>query len=327
MNRLDDVSMLPTFIPNLAGAIAVVMGTIVFTVTANAAEDPTLWLSRARTALQSNDLMQIKLAVDKILDPSIDTEPVRLEIEEIAASVRTMVPESTPPSVKLKVLQKVLYEDGPWNGYKAFKYDMNDPSGIVPENRRMKHYLESRQGNCVTMPLLLLFVGERIGLDMQLAEAPLHLFVEYRDEYGATWNLEATSGAGFTRDVWYRTHLPMSDLAVANGVYLRGLSVDESKAVVASALIEDQLRKGSFELAVEISDVVLSYYPRFAYGLVKRGSAYGALLHRELAGKFKYVSDIPPDLKAKSDHWYSENQRSFAEAELLGWRPEDGQIQ
>jgi len=65
----------------------------------------------------------------------------------------------------------------------------------------LQRYLTTRRGNCITMPILFLALGQRLGLTMTLAEAPLHVFVKYTDDDGAVWNLEATSGGGVTRDV------------------------------------------------------------------------------------------------------------------------------
>ena len=51
-----------------------------------------------------------------------------------------------------------------------------------------------------------------------------------------------TSGAGFTRDVWYREKLPpITDEAIANGVYLKTLSRREAIAVMASEKLPVQL--------------------------------------------------------------------------------------
>ncbi len=119
----------------------------------------------------------------------------------------------------------------------------------------------------------------------------------------------------------------MSDKAVTNGVYLRPLSHEEATAVMASFVVEHQIEAGSFEEAIAVSDVLLRHYPSFAYGLVKKGSAYSGLLRRELAGKYTRMEDIPPDLKAKADRWYAANMEAFAQAEALGWRPDDGQTQ
>lgn len=273
------------------------------------------------------DLLAVKLAVDAMVDPSSNAVEVQAEIDRMAADVRVMAGENASLSERLAALKRYLYEGGDWNGNRPFQYDLEDPLGEKPANRLLQRYLTTRRGNCITMPMLMTFVGQRLGLQMTLAEAPLHVFVKYTDSDGAVWNLEATSGGGFTRDVWYREKLPMSDKAVANGVYLRPLSHGETTALIASFLVEHQIEAGAFEDAIAVSNVLLRHYPTFAYGLVKKGSAYSGLLRRELAGKYTRMEDIPADLKVKADQWYAENMQAFAKAESLGWRPQDGQTQ
>lgn len=271
------------------------------------------------------DLLEVKLAVDHIVDPTTDLASSRATIDQMAADVLRTAGENAGSAQKLETLRRYLYESGEWNEHRPFTYDLADPLGEKPANRLLQRYLDTRQGNCITMPILLLALGQRLGLKMTLAQAPLHVFIKYTDDAGLTWNLEATSGGGFTRDLWYRQKLPMSDEAVANGTYLRGLGHEEAVALIASFLVEHHLAEGQFEAAISTADVILQHYPDFAYLLVKKGSAYGALLRRELAGKYTQASDIPPDVKAKVDRWYQENLAAFAQAEALGWRPQDGQ--
>lgn len=273
------------------------------------------------------DLLDVKLTVDSMVDPSANAQAVEAEIARMADAIGSMAGEMARSAEKLTALKRYLYESGEWNGNNPFQYDLDDPLGEKPANRLLQRYLTTRRGNCITMPILFLALGQRLGLTMTLAEAPLHVFVKYTDDDGAVWNLEATSGGGFTRDVWYRRKLPMSDQAVANGVYLRPLSHDEATALIASFLVEHQIEEGAFEQAIATADVLLRHYPDFAYGLVKKGSAYSGLLRRERAGKYTRMEDIPPALKANADRWYAENMEAFAKAEALGWRPEDGQTQ
>lgn len=275
----------------------------------------------------SRDLLDIKLAVDSMVDPSVNTVAVESMIDRMAAEIAAMAGKNADSTTKLKVLKRYLYESGSWNDNKPFQYDLDDPLGIKPANRLLQRYLTVRRGNCITMPILFLALGQRIGLSMTLAEAPLHVFVKYTDDAGNVWNLEPTSGGGFTRDEWYRKKLPMSDQAVANGIYLRALSHEEATALIASFLIEHRIAEGEFENALAVSDVLLRHYPNFTYGLVKQGSAYSGLLRRELEGKYARMEDIPPDLKAKADQWYGRNVEAFSKAEALGWRPQDGQVQ
>ncbi|MBY5531549.1 transglutaminase-like domain-containing protein [Rhizobium leguminosarum] len=273
------------------------------------------------------DLADVKLSVDHMIDASVNAEAGIAMIDRMAGEVKSMLPENAGGAESLAALRRYLYEAGEWNRSLAFSYDQSDPLGTNPVNRKLSRYLETRRGNCITMPMLMLFIGKRLGMNMTLAQAPLHLFIKYTDDDGKTWNLEATSGGGFTRDIWYRQKLPMSDEAVANGVYLRSLSHDEAVAVIGSTLVERALEMGNYENAIAISNVLLKHYPKFAYLLAKTGSAYGGLLHRELAGKYTRMEDIPADLKGKADEWYRLNGEAFAKAEALGWRPDDGQVQ
>jgi regulator of sirC expression with transglutaminase-like and TPR domain len=268
------------------------------------------------------NLLGVKLAVDKAVQPSSDVDKTAATIARMAAEVWSLAGDTPRDMEKLAALKQYLYESGPWNDERPFQYDQEDPLGEKPENRVLERYLTTRRGNCITMPILFLAIGQRLGLRMALAEAPLHVFVKYTDEASKVWNIEATSSGGFTREVWYREKLPMSDQAVANGVYLRPLSNEEGISLVASFLVEDRLLQDDFEGAIAISDVLLRHYPNFAYGWVKRGSAYAGLLRREVAGKYVRVEDIPPDLRSKADHWYRENQAAFSRAEALGWLPQ-----
>jgi regulator of sirC expression with transglutaminase-like and TPR domain len=274
----------------------------------------------------SRSLLNIKLSVDVMVDPSVDGAVVENMVGRMAADIAAMAGENGNSASKLAALKRYLYESGSWNDYKPFQYDLDDPLGEKPSNRLLWRYMTTRRGNCITMPLLILALGERLGLTMTLAEAPLHVFVKYTDDKGKIWNLEATSGGGFTRDAWYRQKLPMSDNAVMNGVYLRALSHEETAVLVASLLIDYHMARGDFERAIASSEVLLRHYPNFAYGLVKQGSAYGGMLRRELSGKYTRIEDIPAGLKARVDQWYRRNKEAFARAEALGWRPEDGQV-
>ncbi|WP_275789359.1 transglutaminase family protein [Pararhizobium gei] len=274
---------------------------------------------------EDRDLLDVKLAVDRMVDPSTNVQAVESMIDGMADDVQAMAGETATGREKLAALKRYLYEGGPWNGNRPFRYDLDDPLGEKPANRLLQRYLTTRRGNCITMPMLMLFIGQRLGLTMTLAEAPLHVFIKYTDDDGATWNLEATSGGGFTRDIWYRQKLPMSDKAVENGVYLRPLPPQEAKALIAVFLVEHELATGGFENAVAVSDVLLRHYPTFTYALAKRGTAYQRLLKRDIISKYTRMEDIPPDLKAKADDWYQLNMQAFARAEALGWRQEDGQ--
>lgn len=60
------------------------------------------------------------------------------------------------PNVEAKpsALRTVVYESGAWNGFRLFTYDHE----YFRSNRLklVSNYMESRRGNCVSMPILFL---------------------------------------------------------------------------------------------------------------------------------------------------------------------------
>lgn len=274
----------------------------------------------------NRDMAEIKLTIDRLTDPSVNVAEGLKEIARLETDLDRMAAGETDSLAKLAVLKRFVYEAGPWNQGRPFQYDLTDPTGQKPENRLLTDYLADRHGNCVSMPTLFMVLGQHLGLKMTLAQAPLHLFVKFTDDQGREWNLETTSGAGFTRDSHYRKILPMTDAAVASGIYLRALSRDETIGVLAMELVDHFLRNGRFEDAIVASDVILKHAPKLAYVMVKRGSAYGGILRRDIVSKYKSTSEMDPETKAYADGLYQANLAGFAAAEALGWREQDGQL-
>lgn len=267
------------------------------------------------------DMAEVKLSIDRMVDPTVNIEAGLAEIDRMADDVKRTAGASASSGERLSALKRYVYDAGPWNHGRPFEYDLSDPLGDTLANRKLTRYLETRRGNCVTMPILFQLLGERLGLKMTLAEAPLHLFVKYTDDDSKEWNLEATSGAGFTRDIWYRQKLPMTDQAVEKGTYLRPLSREEQLATMAAYLIEHHLSTGDYQKATVVADVLLRHYPNSAYLLTKKGTAYYRLLQTEVVSKYKRMDDIPPAVRERADVWYRENVFAFERAEALGWRP------
>jgi hypothetical protein len=123
------------------------------------------------------------------------------------------------------------------------------------------------------MPILFLILADRLGLDMALAEAPLHMFVRWRDESGGTLNLETTSGAHPARDAWFRHNMPMTDLALANGLYMRSLGRREGVTLMAHTLLESLMVQSRYGDVIEVADVILGHGRRDVYAMLKKATA------------------------------------------------------
>ncbi|WP_394693131.1 transglutaminase family protein [Hyphobacterium sp.] len=271
------------------------------------------------------DLTAIKLRLDQIVDPAINVEAGIATIERMASEVRAMAGPN-PSNVHLLVtLRQYLYDEGAWNGFQPFAYDHNDPLGEHLPNKLLPNYLETREGNCVTMPFLMILIADRLGLDVTASTAPVHVFIRYTDDQsGRTINIEATSGGHPARDEWYRENMPITDLAVENGVYLATLSRQETVAVMATVVMEHFIEEGRYEEAIAVGDVILQFYPNYAYVLAKIGTAFYYLLEREFHSQYPTPAEIPVERRDYYMFLASNNHRAFETAYALGWQPEGG---
>ncbi len=267
------------------------------------------------------DYATAKLAFDQIIDPSIDAKKATAQINLMAAEVRSMVGR-TPGSIDvLKAVQRVLYKPGRGNEYRPFSYDLDDPLGLDVRNKLLSTYLEKRLGNCVSMPILHLIVADRLGVNVRLSTAPLHMFVRYTDKRGNNLNIEPTSGGHPARSDWYRQNFRISDKAIENGIYLRTLTKRETVAHMATTVLEWLMIERRYQEAIDVADVILEHFPKDVHTILKKGEAYNQIFKAEFLDRYPLTASVPKSLLPRYHQLASENARAFAKAEALGWEP------
>jgi regulator of sirC expression with transglutaminase-like and TPR domain len=273
------------------------------------------------------DWADIKFTADGIADPSKDTPEARQEIERLTVGLKDFVTRMRPKTAhdKLQILKAFLYKSGPWNDEKTYSYDLADPLGKIRIHRYLSNYLEGRKGNCITMPILFAILGKRIGLNMTLAVAPRHMFVKFTDDEGKEWNIETTSGGGYTRESHIREQSPMTDASIQKGLYLKVLTNEEAIATMAEVVAEERMRQQLYEQAIAISDVLLKHNPKSVVTILKRGSAFGAILQRDILSRYTRVDELTPDQLKMAEALSYHNQKAFETATALGWTENDGE--
>ncbi|MEP7348341.1 MAG: transglutaminase family protein [Sphingorhabdus sp.] len=264
--------------------------------------------------------MAAKLAFDGIIDPSIDEATITKQVDELASEAKAIAGVGASDVDKLKAVRQVLYDAGLWNRNRPFSYDHEDPLGLNVHNKLLPTYLATRRGNCVSMPVLHIILAEKLGLNVHLSTAPLHMFVRFtnpQNQHGLS--IEPTSGGYPTRDIWYRENLPMSDMAVKQGLYLRTLTKRETIAHMATTVMEYLMVKGRHQEAIAVGSAILDNYPRDGYTMVKMGSAAAEIMQRDFIQK--YPRGVPPNETAEYQRWQELNELTFSKAISLGWEP------
>lgn len=226
-----------------------------------------------------------------------------------------------PSMVKMSAIKRYLYKKGPWNNYQSYQYDFADPMGSNIFNETLSQYIASKKGNCVSMPLLFIILGDKMGLDLTASVAPLHVLAKFTEsETGRTYNIEATSGGDFSRDKWYQEQMGITDRAIENGIYLKKLTKKETAALIVLSLGEYHFQQEKYNEAIDIYQLVLDYYPKSVQAMLKMGGSYYRLLDKHFLKKYKKVSQIPIEKRSLLKFYFNRNHHFFKLAESLGWQ-------
>jgi regulator of sirC expression with transglutaminase-like and TPR domain len=271
------------------------------------------------------DLAKAKLTIDHMIDPAIDVDAWLRQLGGMAAGITRAWQLANAPSLhKLNALRTYLYHPGIWNGHKPVGYNYDsDPLRFNVRNKLLPHYLTTRKGDCVSMPLLFVILGQKLGIDVTASMAPRHLFVKYRDDMGNRFDLEATAKAELTDAEAIRTIMVMTEESVANGVYMQPLTNRETVAAMMGALMQFYQEQGKPELQVAIAALSLEYFPKNVQAMTFIAVAYYQERKQRFLDVYPTPADIPKEMR--SHFWYlSENHFGwFRRAEALGWREWD----
>lgn len=269
------------------------------------------------------DLVKAMLAIDRMIDPSIDSEATLAQLEAMAKGLRDSLPVGASSRLKLEALRHHIYKPTAWNGGRPFEYDLNDPLGENVRNKLLATYLRTRKGNCISMPFLFIFLGHRLGLDLMASSAPAHVFVQWRDTDGKLYNLETTSGAGFARDAWMRQQFTMTDDSLQSGLYMRPLSKKETVALLAETLLQFYKQEGRHSHMQALAALLLQHSPKNVVAMLHVREGLRETWLREFVRKYPRPGDIPHDKRAKFVELETQIKALEDRAFKLGWRPLD----
>lgn len=256
---------------------------------------------RALLALPESkiDYGSVKLAIDKMVDPSADIDRAERQIgalfREAAALCGYSFVRQVSVEARVDALRTCLYRRGPWNENRPFRYDLeNDPTGKeIPENSLLPTYLDKRLGNCVSMPILFLVLAQRMGVEASLATAPEHVFVKVRDESGTYTNHECTHNGGLKADASYIREFEITPEAVKLGTYLRPLSKKDGILVMAGILGSHYYRKEDIASVAAFANLVSEASPGSLRAIQWRTAVHGLTLNVRFRRRYPRYENIP----------------------------------
>ncbi len=166
------------------------------------------------------------------------------------------------PDERVRALNTYFYKSGFWNDGITFSYDDDDLHVTKLSNRFINGYIATKIGSCITMPLLYVIIGERLGWPIYPVRSAKHFFVRYIPEelsFNFQQNIETTNGGSFISDEQYKLDVQIPDKAIKNGVYLRTLSKKEYLASLLLINANQHLESNNIETAKKYLRISIQY--------------------------------------------------------------------
>ncbi len=171
------------------------------------------------------------------------------------------------PDERVRALNTYFYKPGYWNDGITFSYDDEDLHVTKLSNRFINGYIASKKGSCVTMPLLYVIIGERLGWPIYPVRSVKHFFVRYipvEISLNFEQNIETTNGGSFISNDQYKLDVEIPNKAIENGVYLRTLSKKEYLASLLLINANQHLEDNNIARAKKYLRIAIQYDSTFS---------------------------------------------------------------
>jgi hypothetical protein len=204
--------------------------------------------------------------------------------------------------------------------YEPFGYDFNDVFGHkTQESLFVSKLLETRKGNCHSLPYLYKILAEELGVDANLALAPNHVYIKHKNIKEGWYNTELTSGI-FPIDAWIMASGFVHIDAITNGVYMKALNNRESIALVLIDLANNynaKFPKNDGTFILKCCETAIKEYPNFATALILRAETHFVEIEKE-QDKIKH-NFLFKELEKEYKHIHEIGYRNMPEEMYLNW--------
>jgi hypothetical protein len=214
-------------------------------------------------------------------DNTLDYGKFCAEIDNHVEKIRNIIKSQPADAQKFKTIGQwaifvYMTAELPENDHKSFLYNFDNflPTQN-PTNGFVTKLLQTKKGNCVSLPYLFKIFANEIDVEAHLAFAPMHCYIKHKDEDGKWRNIELTNGS-LARDVWIMQTMGVTAEQITSGLYMRAISEKECIASSISDLLYSYNRKYFLDfLTLPMIDCALIYFPNDFRLLRHKSNSYG----------------------------------------------------
>lgn len=163
----------------------------------------------------------------------------------------------------IRMLNEYLFDE---LGFKSVS-DANDPNDLF-----LHSVLDRKRGYCLSLSILYLSIGERLGLPLYGVVVPGHLFVRY-DDGSTRFNIEPTNKGRYTDDKHYieKFRVPAGN---DKSIYMRNLNKMQTVGCLLNNLGNIYMESGDFDKAMAVLETSVRINPLLSEALINLGNIY-----------------------------------------------------
>jgi tetratricopeptide (TPR) repeat protein len=176
----------------------------------------------------------------------------RLQAKKIKADARA-----------IEVINQYLFEE---QGFSSVK-EADDPNDLF-----LHSVLKNKRGYCLSLSVLYLAIGERLGLPLYGVVVPGHFFVRY-DDGRERFNIETTSKGGYATDESYIKKFKVPS-ETADGIYMKNLNALQTLGCFFNNLGNSYMEVGNKKQAQAALERAVGINPGLAESRTNLGNIY-----------------------------------------------------
>ncbi len=200
---------------------------------------------------QWNDNVQGRYYVSKLDDMTVEIRN-RLKAKNLM-----------PDYKAIPIINKYLFDE---LGFKSVS-EANNPNDLF-----LHSVLDSREGYCLSLSVLYLSIGERLGMPLYGVVVPGHFFVRY-DDGRTRFNIETTCGGGQADDAHYikKFKVPRDD---TDSIYMKNLTNRQTLGCFFNNLGNSYKDVGNTASALKALETAVEINPSLPESRANLGNIY-----------------------------------------------------
>lgn len=207
--------------------------------------------------------------------------------------------------------------------HEPFTYDFEDFFGQKDWSKMFViKLLNTKTGNCHSLPYLYKILAEELGEEAYLSIAPNHIYIKLRNKKSGWYNTELTSGI-FPIDAWLKSSGYIHMDAIRNGIFMDTLGQQQSIALCMIDLAQGYEKKlgiddGQFIL--KACETALIYYPNYVNAMLMKAETQRKIITQRMkAAGAETISELFIYSSATQE-LFNDMEQTYAKIHQLGYR-------